>query len=119
LIGKPEGKRPFRIIRGSREDNIKIHLTGIGREDVDCFIWLRTARCSGSLFTRGVATMSADKWPIHLNSKGSFTTDSENILLTQTQRLPTHMNVINGGYDVETGLCLIHVGHNNVFCIFG
>jgi len=36
LVGKPEGKRPFRRSRHRWEDNIRMDLKEIGWEVVDC-----------------------------------------------------------------------------------
>jgi hypothetical protein len=36
LVGKPEGKRPFRRSRDRWEDNIRVALKEIGWEVVDC-----------------------------------------------------------------------------------
>jgi hypothetical protein len=38
LIGKPDGQRPLGRPRSRWEDNIKVELKGMGREDVD---WIR------------------------------------------------------------------------------
>jgi hypothetical protein len=35
VVGKPEGKGPLRIYRHEWEDNIRMDLEEIGREDVD------------------------------------------------------------------------------------
>jgi hypothetical protein len=36
LVGKPKEKRPLGRPRQKLEDNIKMYLREIGREDVDC-----------------------------------------------------------------------------------
>jgi len=41
LVGKPEGKRPFGILRHRWEDNIKVDLQEVGYEGMD---WIELAQ---------------------------------------------------------------------------
>ena len=49
LVGKPEGKRPFRRPRHSWEDNIKMDLKEVGWVAWTGLIWLRIGAGGGLL----------------------------------------------------------------------
>jgi len=55
LVGKPEGKRPFRKHKRRLEDNIRICLKEIGREGVD---WIHLAQDRDQWRTLVITVMS-------------------------------------------------------------